>query len=41
MSGFLERVSPGVSIMADRGFTIKEILSTIGADLNLPPFFVR
>ena len=41
VSGFLERVSPGVSIMADRGFTIKDVLSTIGADLNLPPFFVR
>ena len=24
--------------MADRGFTIKDLLSTIGADLNLPPF---
>ena len=38
VSGFLERVSPGVSIMADRGFTIKDLLSAIGADLNLPPF---
>ena len=38
VSGFLEKVSPGVSIMADRGFTIKDLLSAIGADLNLPPF---
>ena len=38
VSGFLERVAPGVSIMADRGFTIRDLLSAIGADLNLPPF---
>ena len=24
--------------MADRGFTIKDLLTAIGADLNLPPF---
>ncbi len=28
----------GVSIMADRGFSIKESLSKIRVDLNLPPF---
>ena len=38
VSGFLERVAPCVSIMADRGFTIRDLLSAIGADLNLPPF---
>ena len=38
VSGFLTKVTPGVSIMADRGFTIKDLLSAVGADLNLPPF---
>ena len=36
VSRFLE--TPGVSIMADKGFTIKDLLYAIGADLNLPPF---
>ena len=38
VSGFLTKVSAGVSIMADRGFTIKDLLAAVGADLNLPPF---
>ena len=29
---------PGVSIMADKGFTIREMLKEINVDLNLPPF---
>ena len=29
---------PGISIMADRGFTIKDMLKAIGVDLNIPPF---
>ena len=29
---------PGVSIMADRGFTIKDMLGKLGIHLNLPPF---
>ena len=29
---------PGISVMADRGFTIKDILNDIGVKLNLPPF---
>ena len=29
---------PGISIMADRGFTIKDLLSEIGVKLNIPPF---
>ena len=39
-SGFLKKLEgmQGVSIMADRGFTIKEMLSNLGVDLNLPPF---
>ena len=40
VSGFLERISkcPGSSIMADRGFTIKETLKKLNVDLNIPPF---
>ena len=38
VSGFLERVAPGISMMADREFTIRDLLSAIGPDLNLPPF---
>ena len=40
ISGFLEKLKdkPGVSIMADKGFTIREMLKEINVDLNLPPF---
>ena len=40
VSGFLIKLEdkPGVSIMADRGFTIKDILNNLGIDLNLSPF---
>jgi len=37
-SGFLDRVEPGDLVLADRGFTIKEILTDKGVDLNIPPF---
>lgn len=37
-SGLLEKINPGDLIMADRGFTIKDILQEKGADLNIPPF---
>ena len=39
-SGFLDALKdkPGISIMADRGFTIKDILQELGIDLNIPPF---
>ena len=39
-SGFLTTLQdkPGISIMADRGFTIKDMLKDIGIDLNIPPF---
>ena len=35
-SGFLDALKdkPGISIMADRGFTIKDILQELGIDLN-------
>ena len=38
--GFLEKLQgmSGASVMADRGFTIKESLSKLGIGLNLPPF---
>ena len=29
---------PGISIMADRGFTIRDMLKQIGIDLNIPPY---
>ena len=40
VSGFLTTLQdkPGISIMADRGFTIKDMLHDLGIDLNLPPF---
>lgn len=39
-SGFLETLKdkPGISIMADRGFTIKDMLKELNVELNLPPF---
>ena len=39
-SGFLTTLQdkPGISIMADRGFTIKDMLKDIGTELNIPPF---
>ena len=39
-SGFLTTLEdkPGVSIMADRGFTIKDMLKQLKIELNLPPF---
>ena len=39
-SGFLTKLEdkPGISIMANRGFTIKNILRGFGIDLNIPPF---
>ena len=39
-SGFLTQLKdkPGISIMADRGFTINEMLQAIGVELNIPPF---
>ena len=37
--GFLKKLEdkPGISIMADRGFTIKDILKELNIDLNIPP----
>ena len=40
ISGFLTKLEdkPGISIMADRGFTIKDLLSKLGVNLNIAPF---
>ena len=40
VSGLLTHLEdkPGISVMADRGFTIKDILNDIGVKLNVPPF---
>ena len=40
VSGFIEHLhdKPGVSIMADRGFTIKDQLLPHKVSLNIPPF---
>ena len=39
-SGYLTTLKDksGISIMADRGFTIKDMLKDIGIELNIPPF---
>lgn len=40
VSGLLESLQnkAGISVMADRGFTIKDMLQDIGVELNIPPF---
>ena len=40
VSGLLVQLrdKPGVSIMADKGFTIKDILKELNIELNIPPF---
>ena len=39
-SGFLQTLAdkPGVSIMADRGFTVRDMLKELDIELNIPPF---
>ena len=36
--GFLDKLVPGDDVMADRGFTIRDLLALIGCILNMPPF---
>lgn len=40
LSGLIQKLDGrgGISIMADRGFTIKDQLHKIGVELNIPPF---
>ena len=40
ISGYLTTLEdkPGISIMADRGFTIMDMLKELNIELNLPPF---
>jgi len=40
VSGFLKRIAkcPGTAVMADKGFTIKDMLKLVNVDLNIPPF---
>jgi hypothetical protein len=38
--GFLTKLEdkPGIAIMVDGGFTIKDMLKTLNIELNIPPF---
>ena len=40
VSGFLTKLEDklGISIMVDRGFTIRDMLKQLNVELNLPPF---
>lgn len=40
-SGFLDQISPGDEIMADRGFTIRDLLTERRATLVIPPFIKK
>ncbi|XP_076734740.1 uncharacterized protein LOC143414373 [Maylandia zebra] len=37
-SGFLQKLSPGDTVLADRGFDIKESVALMGATLKIPAF---
>ncbi len=37
-SGILDLLEPGDVVMADKGFTIEDMLSSVGARLLIPPF---
>lgn len=37
-SGILQHLNPGDLVLADRGFTVRELLQSKHVDLNIPPF---
>ena len=41
MSGLLDLLEPGDSVMADQGFTIADLLDTRGVTLNIPPMKIN
>ena len=38
--GILEKLEPGDEIMADKGFTIQDLLVPLGVRLTMPPFLL-
>ena len=40
LSGFLDKLKdkPGIAIMPERGFTVKDMLQELNIELNIPPF---
>lgn len=40
-SGILNLLEPGDNIMADKSFTIRDILQEKGCTLNIPPFYTK